>query len=264
MSILELNVFEKIIYLHAPKTGGTSITNYISEYFDQNDIVSALHSNQKWILEGTISENIRFIAGHISFSELNEKINMSDFLVLACLRNPLEQIISHLAHFRRLYEEKNRDLFLTCSDEHKQIILRLAGTDFNDPKRLSSYIETLNNEELLLFDNIQVRMYTSNFSLAPNGQKIGFKELEYALDNLYKIDLVGELHNIQNLFSVVNKRMGWQAIGDIPFDNVNTEKHGLDIKNPAIVNALWPLIRYDMALYSQRAHFLCASNNPYN
>ena len=257
---IEMKPAEKLLYIHIPKTGGTSIANFFKKHFDPDSVISELHADQTWVNEGDIPEHIKYIGGHTSFAEFNQKIDLSKWLVVTCIRNPLAQLVSHLLHFKRLNEVENRELFNGCSEEIKQIILRVAGIDLNSADSICTFYNTISNQELMQFDNIQTRCLTSGFALNENGQRITFQELEYALRNLQKINVVGEQNNLQCFFNVVTKRMDWQAAADIPFDNVATEKYGFDLNNPAIVNALWPFIRYDMALYSQRESFLCKSS----
>lgn len=113
----------------------------------------------------------------------------------------------------------------------------------------------MNNWELLLFDNCQVRNFCTGLSYLPDGQRIGYQELESALKCLKKIDVVGDVDDIQTFIATVFWRMGWVPPRDIPKENVNNEKYGMDIGNPAMVNALWPFIHFDCALYSQRTNF---------
>jgi len=80
-----------------------------------------------------------------------------------------------------------------------------------------------------------------------------------ALQTLKKIDLVGDTHELQTFLESVSQHMGWNLPVHIPKENFNNDKYGMEIRNPAMVNALWPFIHYDMALYSQRAKFLCSS-----
>ena len=202
---------------------------------------------------------MQFISGHISYAELESRIDLSHFLVATCIRNPLEHIVSHIAHFRRLADEKYRNAFNASSEEMQALILKLADLDLASPAGIANLYKNISNHELLLFDNCQTRYFTKGFSLKPTGQRIGFKQLEFALQTLKKIDLVGDTHELQTFLEAVSQRMGWNLPVHIPKENIHNENYGMDIRNPAMVNALWPFIHYDMALYSQRAQFLCSS-----
>lgn len=174
--------------------------------------------------------------------------------------NPLENIVSRIGYVSRLADEKYRNEFDALSEEMQLIALKLAKLDLASPDVIAHLYQNLTNYELQLFDNCQIRYFTKDFSLEPNGQRIGFKDLEYALQTLKKIDLVGGTHNLQTFLEAVSQRMGWPSPQHIPKENFNNEKYGMDIRNPAMVNALWPFIHFDYALYSQRANFLCSTN----
>jgi len=255
---------QKLLFIHIAKTAGTSVNEFFANYFGLDQMLPNLQENPMWINNpGRLFQDlkIRFISGHISYAEFKEKVDISDFLVVTCMRNPLAHIASHLLHFRILAEEKNRELFEVSSDEMKLVILRLAKLDFSSSEAIKHYLKNLTDQELLLFDNTQTRYLTNNFPLNATGQRIGFKEVTPALRNLKKIDVVGDSCDIESFLTAVSVRMGWPAPEDAPKVNVNNEKYGMDINNPAMVNALWPFIRYDMALYSQRTQFLCTSNS---
>ena len=255
---------KKILFVHIAKTAGTSVNHLFSKFFELGEALPNIQLNLLWISDRKIDQidKISYISGHISYSEFKHKIDLSDFLVVTCLRNPLEHIVSNLLHFRRLYEEKNRKLFEGISDEIKLVILRLAKVDFTSSEAIKYYYKNLNTTEITLFDNVQTRYLTNNFGLGPTGQRIGFKEVTQALKNLKEIDVVGDTSDLQAFITAVSVRMGWPVDEKVIKINERDNEYGIDMNNPAILNALSLFIKYDIALYSQRAQFRCAINTP--
>ena len=260
--LTRLKGMKKMVFIHVAKTAGTSVKKFFLGNFASAQCEAALERNPEWIKHGRLDgiDQLQFVSGHISYAQLESRIDLSHFLVVTCIRNPLEHIVSHIAHFRRLAEKKYRDQFDASSEEIQLLVLKLAKLDLASPEAIAHLYKNMTNHELLLFDNCQTRYFTKGFSLGPNGQRVGFKELEFALQTLKKIDLVGDTHELQTFLGAVSQHMGWNLPVHLPKENFNNEKYGMDIRNPAMVNALLPFVHYDMELYSQRAEFLCSSS----
>ena len=81
-----VNYTNKHLFIHIPKTGGTSIHKcYIDKYED-----TFVNSTKKWS-----ENNIEKINGHIFMKELLKIENFTDFNSFAVVRNPYELVISH-------------------------------------------------------------------------------------------------------------------------------------------------------------------------
>lgn len=158
-----------ILFIHIPKTGGTSVEKYFSQKLKRKLSLKELYS--------ITSKFNNHSYQHLTYSELysNRKLlNIffnSEMLIFAVVRNPYERTISEL-FFQKLIKKnmspkevenklvnyfKSRDLY----DYHK-IPQYLFVTDINDvinPKIKILKTETLNNDMKLLgfndFDNIE-------------------------------------------------------------------------------------------------------------
>ncbi len=133
--------------------------------------------------------------------------------------------------------------------------------DFTSPEAIKYYYKNLTTAEITLFDNVQTRYLTNNFGLGSTGQRIGFKEVTQALKNLKEIDVVGDTADLQAFITAVSVRMGWLVGEKVTKINVRENEYGIDMNNPAILKALSLFIKYHIALYSQRAQFLCSSSS---
>lgn len=247
----------KLVFIHVAKTAGTSVKKLFLENFPVDQVEVELENCSEWIKCNNLNrfETLRFLSGHMAYAELDRRVDLSRFLVVTVLRNPLEHIISHIAHFRRFAEKEHTGIFNNSSEEAQTLIQKLSQLDLAKPEAITYLYKSLTNYELLLFDNYQVRNFCRGLSYLPDGQRIGFQELESALKTFKKIDVVGDVEDIPAFLATVFGRMGWMPPQNIPKENANNEKYGMDIRNPAMVNALWPFIHFDCALYSQRVNF---------
>lgn len=250
----QTNISTKLIFIHVAKTAGTAVKQIFSGHFPVDQCVMDLENSADWVNCENISrfEQLQFLSGHMAYPELERRIDMTKFVLATCLRNPIEHIVSHIVHFRRLADKENQATFDACSKDAQLLIAKLAKSDLSSPEAISYLYSSMTDFEVLLFDNCQTRYFTRGLTYLPDGQRIGLKEMEYALQTLKQFDHVGDVKDIRAFVANVCHSMGWSVPVSIPRVNAFTEKYGLDISKPAIVNALWPFIHFDYAIYSQQ------------
>lgn len=88
----------KIVFIHVPKTAGSSITMFLQSHGLGEWVPSAaaLHA-----IPGDRAQQFDYIAGHFTMREFiryatQEKINLGPIKFVTCIRNPLDQIYSNL------------------------------------------------------------------------------------------------------------------------------------------------------------------------
>lgn len=122
-------------------------------------------------------------------------------------RNPLEHLVSHIAHFRCMDKKEHYALFNNSSEETQLLTQKLLSS----PEAITYLYRSLTNSELLLFDNCQVRYFIKGLGYKPDGWRIGFQEMEVALKTLktiYIVGIVGVICDIQTFLDTVFLRMG--------------------------------------------------------
>ena len=90
---------DKIIFLHVPKTAGTTITAQLINSFHENEIHRAklnLEDLDKQI------KNKKLIVGHGTLKYFSRIKNLDEFLIFTVLRDPIERAISWSLHALRL------------------------------------------------------------------------------------------------------------------------------------------------------------------
>lgn len=99
----------KLCFVHIPKTGGTSLKNYLDQFFDKNEIYPYDQINE---LHQATAEQLRkynFIRGHIHGYEA-KKLLLNDYQYITVIRHPVERVISNYLFHRNeddsvLYDE---------------------------------------------------------------------------------------------------------------------------------------------------------------
>lgn len=99
----------KIIFLHLPKTGGTTLVNMLHQKYglEQSQIILGDKDSQ---LLKAINQQIPFLHGHFSFKVL-EMLKEHDYFSATLVRQPVERVISRFVHLefseeKRLQEER--------------------------------------------------------------------------------------------------------------------------------------------------------------
>lgn len=245
---------KKLFFMMIPNTVGPLLKELLANQFKPEQILMHDQPDLEWPIN-RISEQIKFVSGPINYIDFKEKTELLDFKVVTCLRQPLKQIIAQISHYRHYADAANNLAFEACTKEIQLLALKLAKLDLASPVALTALYNSLSLQELVIFDNPQIRFLTKN--LGDQGKKVGIKELELAMRNLKSIDVVGDVDDMKAFINAVTKVMDWSSLDNVVSEKDDSEKYGMDSNNLDIANALWPFIRYDIALYSQRESFLC-------
>ncbi len=92
-----------LIFLHIPKTGGTTLTEIIERQYDVNNVFNIKRnfqdSIQKLIKLGKKSERVACIKGHITFGI--HRYLPGEFTYITLLRDPVEKTISEYYYIQR-------------------------------------------------------------------------------------------------------------------------------------------------------------------
>jgi hypothetical protein len=94
----------KIIFLHLPKTGGTTLVNMLHQKYglQQSQIIIGDKDSQ---LRQAINKQIPFIHGHFSF-HIIKVLRLHDYFSATVLREPVARVISRYVHLQ--YSEEPR------------------------------------------------------------------------------------------------------------------------------------------------------------
>jgi hypothetical protein len=241
--------------VHIPKTAGNSVNAFMKDCLGERACASHLEIHPEWKFgagPGTIFEDKVFLSGHVHLRALRQKLTLRNTLVTTVLRDPIDQIISHIAFVRNLAEPEEKERFDGHDTEIQHIATCLAELDLGSPVHLKKWASELSPEAQWLFDNCQVRYLTD----CEPTDRVTQRDLLGAIGNLQIFDLIGRSDRVSSFLTKVAEKMRLERFrySDVNVrENVTKTKYGLDPRDPRIREALESLIQFDQALYDKVA-----------
>lgn len=237
---IDLKPDDVLLYIHIPKTGGTSLISILEEKFTQDEILplhSPIQEDYFWSFSQRELQGFRFVRGHYRVGPYDRHIYkhvVQNPLCITLLRDPVERIISEYRHISRtshhpLHEDlvsQDRPLraFLTQPSFRGWIEDRQARQIFGffpgwpwDPSKPRS----ISDEALLVF----------------------------AKQRLEQFAFVGLMERFEESVQLLCYIFGWEPPARIPRLNVATDSFARESLDPDILNLTEEKTRLDRALY---------------
>jgi hypothetical protein len=262
-----MSVDEKLIFLHIPKTAGTSLRQVIEKEYPGNACLYLYYPApyQPNVIK-EIQANLptaKALFGHFSFG-IHQVLGIQGQYI-AFLRHPIERVISLYNHHARhpqaaYYEMIQRGLSLLDmlqnqitpeTNNHITRIIACCGLPgmLDDTRVLEQALDNI--EKHFCFVGL-VERFAQSVTLL--GKKLGWKSahaIPYLNVNTNiekRFCVVGLMERFAQSVTLLGKKLGWKSSYAIPYLNVNTTKplHQIDAQTQA---ALEKYNRLDMLLY---------------
>ena len=257
------DAFQRMFLIHIPKTAGSSVNAFMEDCLGQCACASHIEGNPEWEFSPSSTtlttfgtspdiENYVFLSGHVPLYELRQKLMLRNTLVSTVLRDPIDQIVAHIAWIRSLADPDEKERFYQHDAEIQHIATCLAELDLGSPVHLKKWASDLSYVGQSLFDNCQVRYLTDR---APT-DRVTQRDLQGAIENLQVFDLIGRTDRVPAFLTKVAEKMRLEhgSAADVNVrENVAKTKYGLDPRDPRIREALESLIQFDQVLYDKVA-----------
>jgi hypothetical protein len=186
----------KIIFLHLPKTGGTTLVNMLHQKYglQQSQLINGDKDSQ---LRLAVNNEIRFIHGHFSF-DIVKLLHPHDYFSATVLREPVARVISRYVHLQyseepRLVAERDTyagfEEYLESSYALNWQCQVLAGNMHNIANPEENY--ALAQQNLHSFDWVGVADYL-NEGMLDLSSKLGFENRYYPHLNKSQSQELGE------------------------------------------------------------------------
>jgi hypothetical protein len=232
-----------ILFLHIPKTAGTSFRLFMVNRFPVGASVLNVHMLSHRQKD---PNQFRFVCGHVNWS-FRDRFNVPP-IMMTCLREPLERTISHFFFVRSPQQDIELERYTTTIGE-KAAARRRHILDQTRRWDLAGFVE---NDPVLaaeLLGNMQTRTLVGMSDPKEFAAADPAKLLTLAQQRLEECDLVLLTECADESLELTCRYFGWDVQEKLPHDNANTRRPVKEAIEPATLDALRKLTSLDQQMY---------------
>jgi hypothetical protein len=239
-----------LVFLHIPKTGGTTLHHHFSAHFTPEETCPERFSNLDAYSEDDLRQ-WRFFSGHFNADEI-KRIPRPVFLV-SVFRNPIDRILSNYHYWKRHSDQYIEQYDLNGPRKAK------AGTlmDFlrsDDPEILQN---TVNPMTMQMAGAVFAE--PEGYALMRGGEQIGWLSeaqlVSRALETLLSCNVLGDISQLRDVYERVARVFGMAPLTELAY--LNTKEEVDEAREPytpePITPEIWSLLekntRLDRMLY---------------
>jgi hypothetical protein len=248
-----------LFFLHIPKTAGTSLVDAIKQYFL---VASPLDYNFP-DLEARLAVS-DFVWGHISLHAFRQVPGFARFRVAVIIRHPFARLASHLQFADRYNEPSFAEDFHELPDATKVTVRELADVDFGDANAIGAFLRSTSRWGRAAFDNCQVQFLTDTPrppDYIPRSCVTG-AQIKEAVASLETFDFLGITEDLFAAIADISNVYGRDIGRVIPESNVGHHGRRVNWRDPAIRDAMSPLLHGDLAVYRRAKELLERRRTP--
>ena len=234
---------QRLFFMHIAKAGGSSVNAYFSRQFAPDEATRHLESDPAWQNDPQSLEQRYFLSGHVNSVAIDRHLSLDGFRRVTVLREPLEQVISHLAWIRRLAVPGEEERYEAHPPYVQAFADKLAAMELGDPRSLEDLVTGLTREERGLVDNCQCRYLTNTVP-----EWVRDEHVPPAIERLGWFHHVGFVDRLDDFLAEVSRAMGWPLPIGRGRENVTRDFFGLSASHEDQRAALAPLTRFDAAV----------------
>lgn len=246
----------QVIFIHIPKTAGSSINEYFSSFIGRRGSsdflpIDIFRNTDDWAYAEVNEEGLqkartsKFITGHIDWHTL-EKIRHPHAFTFTFLRDPVERLVSAYHYLHHIDEN-------TLSGENeKKVLVQLKSLTLED------FFSGSDFKALYATNNLMVRTMAGRVN-GTAGMDIPFEAmLEQSIKNIKTLNYVGFQKTFDDDFRNLVRKSGFPVLR-LPKENI-TEKlpahpgpsYEAGANKQVIMEMAAPRLKWDFAFY-QRA-----------
>lgn len=216
----------RLVFLHVPRTGGTSLHHHLAAHFAPHEICPERFSRLDQYSPDQLG-NWRFFSGHFNADEIRRI--PGPLFIVTILRNPIERLLSNYYFWKRQRPE--------TIEKH-----RLDGPRLIKGGNLADFLRSNHGEVLDSTHNMMTRRLAGQVYAWPDGSwrarmgEVGFAVTDLqivhrALGNLLSFDAYGDISALQDLYLRIAQVYGMPLLTSL--ERLNT-RETVDAKMEAV------------------------------
>lgn len=236
---------QRYLFIHIPKNAGSLINNLIGQLFLPEECLFCLfnddfYSRYKSRVESNRFKQLRFVAGHLSYSlshlaEANYKITF--------LRNPVDRVLSHYFYYRKIHKDCNQTIDFNGNP--------CPLIEYNLPweEDLIRHLTTPFRIKSLEFINAQTWQLAFNIHNRPHEVWSDSEVLEMAKQHLDDFNFVGIYERLNSDLAKLFQEQGWQIPEQLERVNATVERKAISEVDSHIIDVIRSQNALDIELY---------------
>ncbi len=250
-----MNHKPQVLYVHIPKAAGSALNAFfIEQYGAQRCLPHAENRLSRPDRNIGEVEEYLYVSAHMAYPVLRGMLDLQSRFVMTVMREPIEQLISHIAWVRYQADPAQKHAYKALPPHVQGLVDRLSANDIANPVILEQLLEDMEHPELSFFDNCQTR-----YLHPPVRGPMGPGTVAHAKRNLRALDFVGVHDRMADVFAYLSFTLGLPPGSAGRRVNESKRKYGLDASDPAIREVLRPYVALDQELYETAQSLFAAS-----
>lgn len=234
---------ETILFMHIPKTAGTSFNTIIRSMMPKRPSISHIEAYGVEMFP-SFKNRYRYISGHLRYG-IFKKYFCDDYTKLyTIVREPFSHLHSHLKWVKSSSSNGDTNNLKYRKRAIYDLSLRIRDIDFSKNDQIKKFVSDVQGVEAAFFDNKQTRHF-----LNQRVERVTNEDLKTAIENskkFYHIGLTERYEEFIKEFSNYNNLRIPQDIGQL---NRSRSEQLFDINDQSLRELLHPLVCHDLELY---------------
>lgn len=231
----------KFVFIHIPKTGGTSLFATFIDKLGKRNVSPSFASFKFTEKDAKKLEKYQLISGHINW--LDVETFFFDRLKITFLRQPLDRCLSWYYYLKSRPLEKVIPLAMINNENNAEEAISLAKQLSIDDFFASDHPHVIQN-----ICNRQTWQLGYHANAEQRTDKL-LKLNDRAKHNLKNMDYVGFTENFSKDVERLSRWMGYKKMGSIPYENKTPERKNAAALSSDTRNRILSMNEMDLELY---------------
>lgn len=231
------------VFMHIPKTAGTSFNTLAQTFFPRKSTISHIELIPEQDYRA-LADRHRYISGHLRYGLLRQYFQSEQTAFYTIIREPFGQLHSHLKWMVQTAENPDETFFKATNETIYRLGRKLANIDFSSIRSMEAFVNSLNDLEAAFLDNIQTRYFLEDQPL-----RVVEQDLDRAIANASIFHLIGTTEEYDQFVQRFKSAHCIRVGTDYNALNISRSTSLFDPKDKLIQEILKPLVRYDLKLY---------------